>query len=518
MSTRAVALFVCLLVVATARPGCAIEWRPPDLRPTKAVIADVLAAYANHAGPLDARSAQRRERWTYVNGTHRFPVDVAIRGDDYRVTVTLGGARYAAGRSGGVRWRADANGIAHATLSDEQGDAADRVPSSVFPFALSGCRLAGESERFGATWVLVDRPRRDKPHWLYVDRASGAIAHEITREGARTVVATFDRWERAGSSRRPAHWRVSDGNPADDVDVTVDAVDAVPVAEGDVAIPQTPRLFAAPSPSPSGAIALPAHFRGRTIFVDVDVDGRPEEFVLDTGTASIMLDRRIAQRRGWQPLLDHATVPRMRVGPLRLDDVSTLTVPLEIGYPGLGGILGYDFFFGHVVHIDYARARVEVLTREAAEPVFAGGGASVVPASYDEGVPLVHAAFGRASGERFLLDTGSPHLFVMSGFADRYAKLLAASWPAAAFAGGRRSMEPAYLEGSIRVAAREAPEFELGPVRFGRLTVGVEEPNGRPDAIDVPVDAIVGTDQMALFEWWFDYDGGRIAIRRNAVR
>ena len=42
--------------------------------------------------------------------------------------------------------------------------------------------------------------------------------------------------------------------------------------------------------------------------------------------------------------------------------------------------------------------------------------------------------------------------------------------------------------------------------------------NTRPDAIDVALDGIVGTDQMSSFEWWFDYDHDRIAVRRNAAR
>ena len=123
-----------------------------------------------------------------------------------------------------MRWRADANGVTHATLSDDQGDAADRLPQSVFPFAAADCALAGESARFGAAWVVVDRPARDKPHWFYVDKSSGLIEHEITREGARTVVTSFRQFEPLAGTRRPRHWRVEDGNAAHTLDVDVDTV------------------------------------------------------------------------------------------------------------------------------------------------------------------------------------------------------------------------------------------------------------------------------------------------------
>jgi hypothetical protein len=506
-----VSVFVLACAAATAAPAAA-EWAPPDLRPTAATRAAVLAAYARATGTLQPSFADRRERWTYVNGAHRFPVRVAVRGDDFRATVDLGKAEYSGGRSGGVRWRADANGITHATLSDDQGDAVDRLPQSVFPFRPADCELAGESSRFEPAWVLLDRAARDKPHWFYVDKASGTIAHEITREGARTILTAFDRFAPTGGAQRPTHWRVTDGDAANDLDVTVEAVAPEPLTEADVAIPQVRRTFAA-AHAANGVVRLPVTFRREQIFVDVDVDGQRVPFVLDTGTASITLDRKIAERRGWDPLLEHATVPRMSAGTLTLTDVSTLAIPF-----GIGGILGFDFFAGHVVHVDYARGRVEVLTPDAARSVFEGGANVVIDAYFDEGVPLLAAAFGPASGERFVLDTGSPSLYVFEPFLKRNSAEISARWSPATFPGGRLRRDAEYLEGSIAVRARLAAHFTFGPWRFSDVVVGVQEENRRPNALDLMFDGIIGTDHMTAFEWWFDYDGGRIAMRRNSVR
>ena len=509
----ACALLFALGCVAVSTARASADWSPPDLRPTTATRADVLAAYAKAAGSLQPRFAQRRERWTYVNGSHRFPVQVAVREDDFRATVSLGSADYAGGRSGGVRWRADANGITHATLSDDQGDAADRLPQSVFPFRTVDCELAGESTHFGPAWVLVDRAPRDKPHWFYVDKASGAIAHEITREGARTIVTAFDRFEPLGGTQRPQHWRVSDGAAGNDLEATVDAVTPEMLDEVDVAIPQAHRTFAAANPAANGVVRLPATFTRSAIVVEVDLDGQRAPFILDTGTASITLDRKVAEARGWSPVLEHATVPRITVGALSLADVSTLAIPFSPG-----GILGYDFFAGHVLHIDYGRKVVDIMTPEAARPVFADGANDVMPAYFDEGVPLVRAAFGSASGDRFVLDTGSASLYVMEPFARRHAAEIAAHWSPATFPGGRAQREAEYLEGSIAVKARRAALFMLGPWRFQNVVVGVQDENPRPDALDLWFDGIVGTNEMAALEWWFDYDGGRIAVRRNGVR
>ena len=505
--------FAAGVLVVACGAGASAEWRPPDLRPTTATQAEVLAAYGKAAGAVEPRFAERRERWTYVNGPRRLAVDVNVRGTDFRAALALGATHYSAGRSDGVRWRADGNGIAHATLSDDQGDAVDRLPQSIFPFRTAECELAGESERFGAAWVLVDRAPRDKPHWFYVDKASGTIAHEITREGARTIVTTFDAFDATAGTARARHWRVSDGNAANDLDVTVDAIVPEALGEADVAIPQVRRIFAPAEPSATGIERVPAAFMRARIVVDVDLDGRRVPFILDTGTASITLDRTIAEARGWGPVLEHATVPRMTVGPLVLSAVSTVAIPFAPG-----GLLGFDFFAGHVVHIDYAHSVLEVMTADAARSAFADPANAVIPGYFDEGVPLVRAAFGPASGERFVLDSGSPSLYVMEPFAQRYAGEIAAHWSPATFPGGRARRDAQYLEGSIDIGARRAAQFGLGPWRFENVVVGVQEPNSRPDALDLMFDGIVGTDQMAAFEWWFDYDGGRIAMRRNSPR
>jgi hypothetical protein len=473
----------------------------------------VLAVYAKATGTLQPRFALRRERWTYLNGGRRLPVAVALRDADFRATVTLGSAQYSAGRSDGVRWRADANGITHATLSDDQGDAVDRLPQSIFPFALADCELAGESTRFGAAWVLADRAPRDKPHWFYVDRASGMLTHEITREGARTIVTAFDAFDAATGAQRPRRWHVSDGEAANELDVTVDSIEPEALVERDVAIPQVRRIFTAAAPAPNGIVRLPAAFARSTITIEVDLDGQRVPFILDSGTASITLDRTVSERRGWGALLEHATVPRMRIGTLALSDVSTLAIPFAPG-----GILGYDFFAGHVVHIDYARELVDVLTPEAAVPVFADRANAVVEASFDEGVPLVRAAFGAASGERFTLDSGSPSLYVLAPFAQRNAAEIAAHWSPATFPGGHTYRESHYLEGSIAVTARRVKSFAFGPLRFENIVVGLQSEDLRADSLDIMLDGIIGTDQMRLFEWWFDYDGGRIAMRRNSLR
>jgi hypothetical protein len=504
-------LAACACVVL-ARGAATAEWQPGGLRPATTVsLGDVLAANAKAAGTAPAA---RRERWTYVNGDHRLAVRVAVKGENYRVTIPLGGIEYEAGRFAGVPWRGDGNGIVHSTTSEDQGDALDRIPRSLFPFRRDHLALAGETDRPPA-WVIADRSPRDKPRWIYVDRTSGDIVRETVREGARTVVTSFEDFTTAGGVRRAKHWHVRDDNPRDDLDVTLEGADAQPVDDAAVAIPETQRVFAPLDPPARGVVTLPAHFDHDRISIDVVLDGHRSAMVLDTGTASITLDVATARKYGWQPVLEHATVPKMTVGGVGLSNVSTLAIPFT--WDRTTGILGYDFFFGHVVHVDYANQRVELLTPEAAVPVFRDPRMTVVPMHVGEGLPLVQAAFGAAAGDRFALDTGSPELFVLDPFARRWAKEISARWTPATFRNGRAAKNVEYLEGSIRVAAYRASTFQVGPARFADVVVGVEQPNGLTDGIAIPLDGIIGTNQLRFLDLWFDYDENRLAMRRNAT-
>jgi hypothetical protein len=507
----ACALAACACV-ALARDAATAEWQPGGLRPANVSLADVLAANAKAAG---AAPAARRERWTYVNGDHRLAVRVAVKGENYRVTVPLGGVEYEAGRFQGVPWRGDGNGIVHSTTSEDQGDALDRIPRSLFPFRRDHLALAGEVERPAPAWVIADRSPRDKPRWIYVDRATGDIVRETVREGARTVVTSFEDFATAGGMRRAKRWHVRDDSPHDDLDVTLESVDAQPVDDAAVAIPETQRVFAPLEPSSRGVVTLPAHFDHDRISIDVMLDGHRSAMVLDTGTASITLDVATARRYGWQPVLEHATVPRMTVGGVGLSNVSTLAIPFI--WDRTAGILGYDFFFGHVVHVDYANQRVELLTPEAAAPVFRDPKTMVVPMHVGEGLPLVQAAFGAAAGDRFALDTGSYELFVLDPFARRWKNEISAHWTPAAFRNGQAAKNVEYLEGSIRVSAYKATTFQVGPARFADVVVGVEQPNGLADSIAIPLDGIIGTNQLRFLDLWFDYDENRLAMRRNAT-
>ena len=485
------------------------EWRPAGIRPTTATLAEVLAFHDKAVGPLPPGYENRREAWTYTNGAHQLPVEVAVRGDDFRIDVTLDGATYTAGRSSGARWRGDANGIMHGTQADLQADAIDRFPDVLFGFRPRDCELAGETAPPHAAWVVADQPEGDRTHWLFIDQTSGYVVKSILREGQVVETTVFDRFEPMLGALRPQHWHVNDGNPADDIDATLDRVSLGPVSLAAVTFPSpSERRVFAPSDPSNERVVLPAQFfRDGRIDVTVDIDGRRYAFDLDTGTASISLDAAVARKLAGGIVLEHATVGKMRVGPLQAENVATLAIPIFGGT--LQGILGYDFFFGHVVHIDYWHERVEVLSGRAAEAVFADPSLTVLATNIDQGLPLVHAEIGAAGSDDFALDTGSPRLYVMQPFAHAYAAEIAAHWTRVSPA----TTPVEYLEGAIEVVPYRVADMLFGRIRFRNVDVGVEVPSRRGDAIAVPFDGIIGTDILRNFDLWFDYDNRRVGMR-----
>jgi hypothetical protein len=485
---------------AAATAVAAAAWRPPNLHPSQATLSDVLAANVRAAGGDDPHLAQRHEHWTYLTGRHRLSVDVAVRNADFRTTLVLDGLTYMAGRQTGTHWRGDGNGIVHGIEADLQGDALDRPPQAVFPLDAATCTLAGEATIPLPAWVIETHPDGDKSAFLYVDEASGTIVREVMRDGKRVVTTTFDRFAPIDGAQRARHWQISDGNAANALDVTVDSIEPGPVADSELAFPAR-RLFTTPEPL-TESVTLDSAFRANVIALKVNVNGTPAWFDLDTGTTSITVDPQIAKRNGGATL-EHAAIAKLSVGPLELDNASVLTVP----FPDTG-LLGYDFFFGHVIEIDYHHRRVRVLSPADATAAFADPKTATVTANVDQGLPLVAGRLGPATSNAFAVDTGSQRLYVMAPFIARYAAEIAAHWTPE----GRPFFEH-FLEGSIELQPYRVARFALADATATDVLVGAQIPSARADDLEVPFDGIIGTDVLQYFDLIVDYENARLGLR-----
>lgn len=495
----AACIVACIAAVAVPRIAGAAEWQPAGIVPATAVsLADVVTLAKASA----TDSGQRSERWTYTNGARKIAVDVRVRDDDFRTALVLDGLTYTAGRLDGVRWRGDGNGIAHSVLGDDQGDAADAAPQALFRVDWTACTLVGQTRLPMLAYVLETHRAADKPAFLYVDATNGAIVREVFRDGRRVTTTTFDRFETRDGLRRARHWRVDNGQAALAIDAVLDTVDERTIPAADVALPVRRAAFGS---VPETTLTLPASFRGGRVNVDAGVNGVGRVLVLDTGTASITLGESVAPKG--TTMLEHTRLERVTVGALRYDGVSTLAIPVFGG--SIAGILGYDFFFGHVVEIGYVHRRVRVLSAAAAARVFADPATVIIPIDVGLGLPLARATIGPLQSDTFALDTGSPRFYVMRSFAQRNAAEIAAHWTPS----GMPFIE-SYLEGTIEIQPYRISRATFAGFSITDTIVGAQIPSLTADDITLYFDGIIGTDVLTNFDLYFDYDNGRLGLVR----
>lgn len=493
-SIPALALALALLgggATADAENG---YWEPPGIYPSDAPLAMVVGKARAFTGTPTVDYAQRIERYAVSAGGVTFDAASAVRGDDFAVRTTIDGETYASGRSGGYHWRQTPRGLVHLVRSDVQGDDLDRWPTSVLPLS-SRCVVAGET-RSPAAWVLLDRREGDIPHWFYVDEQIGAIVREVTREGRRVETTTFDDDRAVDGVRRPFHWHVV--GPGGALDVHLTAVEPQPLEAASVAVP---RSATDTFPRSARAQTLPSTFDHDSIVVAVKVEGTPVRFLLDTGTPQTVVGGATARRLHKRVVLGHTTLDDVAVG-----DIAAHSVPAAVvGDEWPEGILGYDFFAGRIVHIDYEHMRVETLPREN---FVAPSDARTLESPFDEGMPLVPARVGNVASARFVLDTGSAKILILDGmlrrahrvFVDLDARVL----------GGNHTT--GFLEGPIEVERATLRSLTLGGQRYSTESADVQTHTTRFDA-EFPIDGIVGTDLLRHLEWWFDADGGRTWFR-----
>jgi hypothetical protein len=466
------------------------------------MLASTLAAAAALARLLAAHPAlpDRDEQWTYRNGEHVIPVRVMVRGDDYRATVPIDGLTFASGRVHGKHWRADGNGVVHETQADLQGDPFDRLPEALFPLHRATLRVTRATEDGGRVEV-EDREPETRAHWFVVDPVSGRIERESTREGRLAISYVFS--YAARGDQFPSGWTVTDGETRDDLVVTRDASSP---AVGPLAPLPAARTFSGPRHDTMHALQARFDENG-DVSTMIDIAGHHVPFLIDTGTEDITLDDAHAFEWELQPALGHAAVSMIRVGDETLTNAAVSLFPMT--GVAADGILGYDWFFGHIVHMNFRTQVLEVGDDAAAAAIFNDPATTVLPMNTHESIPFVPVTLDGARGDRFALDTGSPQLQVFAPFARAHPATTAA-WSEARFPDELTHETESYLEGNIDVVARRVHAVQLGPVREDDVVAGLAQPTSQ---LDLPFDGIIGTELLKRCDLWFDYDHQRIGVR-----
>jgi hypothetical protein len=461
----------------------ATMWSPSNVTMTQNAPATIATAIA---GAREAKpDAQLIEKIHVTGNDGSFDALAHVRGADYRIDIVLDGAHYAFGRVGTSSWRRTPNGSVRVVAADVQSDPLDRWPRALFGFTADGCTMAGQTTIGGVQlWSLGCRAAGDIVHWYDIDPSGGRIVREVARDGAHVMTYDFS---------DASHWAV-DGYGGH-ADVSITDVEAATVSADDVAIPASEQNhFLLPA---SGIAPAPTNFRvSQEIDVPVEINGRTIDFSLDTGTTQILIDIGEAARLGLHPRFGHVVIPELRVGQLVAHDIAAQAVDLFHGE--LAGLLGNEFFTGHIVHINYAKGIVEVIAHDRFTPP---QDAQLVPIDCSEGMPLVEAMSGDIAGDRFALDTGSFWILLSSAYADR----------AHVARHGVNEHFDQFLEGSLDAELSRLPSLTWNRYNFTSPIGEIEIP--RADNLDIPLDGILGTQVLSLFDLWFDYDNGKLWLR-----
>jgi hypothetical protein len=468
----------------------ALLWEPLGIQSDPSLTTPVLIA-ALEAGRRGS-GAQVSETFHVVTPDGAFDASAKLRGTDYRVDIVLDDATYKFGRTGGQSWLSSPSGSVRILRSDVQGDLLDRWPRTILGFNPNGCSAMGTTELRGATLGVLDcRVSEDFEHWYEADPKSGRIMREISREGSRVITYDFDDFRETDGITQAFHWKVSGADG--DADVSVTSVQLGSVTSADLAIPATvPTQYHLPA---SGISLIPAEFKNHNVLVPVEIGGQTQMFSLDTGTSQTVIDVGAAKRVGLHPEFKRAIVPELHVG-----DLTAANLPIaamDIFHGKLAGILGNDFFTGHVVRIDYKDEKLEVISHETFEPP---ADAFPLKIRVDEGIPIGAAVIDGVRGDRFALDTGSYYLLVRSQLGE-----------AAHLPRYPRDRHFQFLEGPFSVQSTLIQSFEFGSFKGGPVDAVIETPTR--DNTDFPLDGIVGTEVLGIYDLWFDYDNGVVWMR-----
>jgi predicted aspartyl protease len=269
-----------------------------------------------------------------------------------------------------------------------------------------------------------------------------------------------------------------------------------------------------------GAVSVPIQIIKGKIFIDVTVDGRPVQAMIDSGASYSGIDVRLAEdfgivARGRRVALRHvqgsskgrwADGVRLRVGgetvsrPMLVTDFGLLTA--SILHPVVV-LLGADFLGAHVAQFDFDAGRLTLHARAGFTPP-AG---VLVPLARPRGLsgeatPMTAPVVVEGVAIQALVDTGSQSPLIVSPSVARRLDLLEDRLVSTSPIGG------------------------IGGTSAGKITSLKTFAIGRQAFMDVPVqvtarslgriDANLGLEVLSRFNLWLDLAGGRMWLAARA--
>jgi len=250
---------------------------------------------------------------------------------------------------------------------------------------------------------------------VYLDETTGLPARVAYDDDDGRTTIDLDDWRSVAGHRFSFHSVVSNGDHPFDVTQTTTDVQvpkAIPSATFDVPKARTIDM-AAPE-------TLQMQVRQNHLYVPVQIDGKEYQFLIDTGAASMVLDRRVATDIGLHAegaFQASGATRTVGSGHLRSLVVSTLDLGGSTrGAFRIDGILGYPFFAEAMVRMDLGN---DTLTFGPPGSLPMKG--IRIPLELDRGLPEATLRLNNLVDGQFVIDTGdSAEMLLYRPFVDRH--------------------------------------------------------------------------------------------------
>jgi clan AA aspartic protease (TIGR02281 family) len=477
---------------------------PSDAAPSEAAIPspDELLARWRAATGADHRPDAEREEWAVrlygLSGT----LDLVRRGADTAIETMLGPFRTARGESHGQRWRQNENGQTileqpEPSQSETPADeSVERIRDPVDAWVLTTTYASGHSTRLyydPRTYYLMRSERTNvghTTHTVYEDYRTDGLAHA-----------------------RPWHYYGGDDRPENDFDYHLERDDESPtISDADLAVPPDRRPLVE-FPAGDDEVRLPARIDDGQILVRLDIQGRPFDFVLDTGCSGLTITEETAHQLGLPIYGESAQtvagsfvsgrviVPEIAIGSLTMHNVVLHTAPVaSAGNPPAAGLLGFDFIDAVGLRIDYAAGTIDALRPGS---LAAPAGAEALDVRLNSGTPVARAGIGDAVGDDFILDTGAAFSFVLF---QRFTR----AHPESSHPGHGGVRYVTGVGGKVAFRPIETKRITLGSLEFDDAA-GIEALSPYALGFDTQ-DGLIGSDILKQFTLYLDYGASRVYL------
>jgi len=513
----AVSTIVCGLLVSSQ--AYAVRSRaddpPSGLTPTTVKLQTVLDANSAAVGSQTHRSITDIQTETItaygLTGTAREEYTGLHSDDDYRRVVTLGPESWSEGRYKGQGWRRNENGITTNLHPDESGEGSNlhQLEANVTNPKNDVSLLGEVTDPFAAYVVQVKRPG-EAPYWMFYDKTTSLLTRvEIGYPEERHVV-TLDDYRLANGVRAAWHTHETTlGNSANDWDEQIQSdVYGSPIPDADLKIPAS-NANLVQFPSAQATTTLPVRFfEDDNPIVRVSINGRGLDMLLDTAFDGMLLDSQVVKdlrlptygpRNSGSNQGDEALIHDMAIGDLTMNDVYVVNSEFhfhETGSVKVVGVIGFDFFASAIVDIDYQKFTVSATQPSRFVPPPTPYIASL---NLDDGIPMISAQIGTATGSKFVLDTDTYSTKIYADFWATTPGLMPSANVVQSSGGG-------LLRGPL--AHVELAQLIVGGIAFGSTSAYLVSANS-DDSYD-DRDGEFGQEFLGMFHIYFDYPDQRV--------